>query len=238
MTDNTTNQGGSDTGSALIAFDSADEHAGLPEELTEIDDYADELTEIDDDDSGGDGVPRTGAVRGGFGFAGLALAIVSLTTNWTSGVVVSHGQYSEEMNAPSSGLTVQQELNMYANAWHTQGWWALVFAAAAVLFERSDRADIEPVVTWFDQGGALKVGIDERTDTCWRGFQLVPGLFDLARDAGLADDSDREITVAACEVILDALVAQQRIARSDEHGWQRARARRKGGSYGEGDALG
>ena len=23
---------------------------------------------------------------------------------------------------------------MYANAWHTQGWWALVFAAAAVLF--------------------------------------------------------------------------------------------------------
>ena len=134
MTDNTTNQGGSDTGSALIAFDSADEHAGLPEELTEIDDYADELTEIDDDDSGGDGVPRTGAVRGGFGFAGLALAIVSLTTNWTSGVVVSHGQYSEEMNAPSSGLTVQQELNMYANAWHTQGWWALVFAAAAVLF--------------------------------------------------------------------------------------------------------
>src|SRR6185437_914763 len=55
-------------------------------------------------------------------------------TNWTSGVVVSHGQYSQEVNAPSSGLTVQQELNMYANAWHTQGWWALVFAAAAVLF--------------------------------------------------------------------------------------------------------
>jgi hypothetical protein len=61
------------------------------------------------------------------------LGIVSLTTNWTSGVVVSHGQYSGEMNAPSSGLTVQQELNMYASGWHTQGWWALVFAAAAVL---------------------------------------------------------------------------------------------------------
>jgi hypothetical protein len=73
-------------------------------------------------------------VSGGFGFAGLALAIVSLTTNWTSGVVVSHGQYSEEMNAPSSGLTGQQELNMYASAWHTQAWWAFAFAAAAVLF--------------------------------------------------------------------------------------------------------
>jgi hypothetical protein len=73
-------------------------------------------------------------VSGGFGFAGLALAVVSLTTNWTSGAVVSHAQYSAEMNAPSSGLTAQQALNMYADGWRTQGWWALVFAAAAVLF--------------------------------------------------------------------------------------------------------
>src|SRR6202042_2498052 len=93
-----------------------------------------ELTEIDDDDADGNGPLGTGAVSGGFGFAGLALAVVSLTTNWTSGVVVSHGQYSQEVNAPSSGLTVQQELNMYASGWHTQGWWALAFAAAAVLF--------------------------------------------------------------------------------------------------------
>jgi hypothetical protein len=136
MTENTTNNGGADaaSGSALIAFDSPDEQADLPEELTEIDDFPDELTEVDDGDSGGGSVLGTGAVSGGFGFAGLALAVVSLTTNWTSGVVVSHGQYSQEVNAPSSGLTVQQELNMYANAWHTQGWWALVFAAAAVLF--------------------------------------------------------------------------------------------------------
>ena len=68
------------------------------------------------------------------GFAGLALAVVSLTTNWTSGIVISHGQYSAEMNAPSSGMTAQQELNLYASGWHTQAWWALVFAAAAVLF--------------------------------------------------------------------------------------------------------
>jgi uncharacterized membrane protein len=136
MTDNTTNKGGADagSGSALIAVDSLDEQADLPEELTEIDDLPEELDEIDDDDSDGNGVLGTGAVSGGFGFAGLALAIVSLTTNWTSGVVVSRGQYSAEMNAPSSGLTVQQELNLYASGWHTQGWWALVFAAAAVLF--------------------------------------------------------------------------------------------------------
>jgi hypothetical protein len=137
MTDNTTNNGGADagSGSALIAFDSPDEQADLPEELTEIDDdEIDDVDEIDDDDSARDGVLGTGAVSGGIGFAGLALAIVSLTTNWTSGVVASHGQYSAEMNAPSSGLSVQQELNLYASGWHTQGWWALAFAAAAVLF--------------------------------------------------------------------------------------------------------
>jgi hypothetical protein len=54
------------------------EEAARPEELIEIDDDA-----WDEDDVAG-----TGAVSGGFGFAGLALAIVSLTTNWTSSVVV------------------------------------------------------------------------------------------------------------------------------------------------------
>jgi hypothetical protein len=136
MTENTTNTGEPDagSGSALIVVDSADGLADLPEEITEEEVTAEELTEIDDDASGGSGGLRTGAVSGGFGFAGLALAIVSLTTNWTTGVVVSHGQYSEEVGAPSSGLTVQQELNMYVSGWHTEAWWALVFAAAAVLF--------------------------------------------------------------------------------------------------------
>jgi hypothetical protein len=150
MTDNTTKTGGTDTGSesTLIALGSPDEQANFPDELTNLPDeqagLPDDLTEIDDDDDddvdddGDDsvagGLLSTGAVSGGFGFAGLALAVVSLTTNWTSGVVVSHAQYVQEMNAPSSGLTAQQQLNMYASAWHTQGWWAFAFAAAAVLF--------------------------------------------------------------------------------------------------------
>jgi hypothetical protein len=116
-----------------MAVDSPDEQDDFAAEL-DIDDLSEESTEIDDDDSGSHGVLGTGAVSGGFGFAGLALAVVSLTTNWTSSVVVSHAQYSQEMNAPSSGPTVQQELNMYASGWHTQGWWALAFAAVAVVF--------------------------------------------------------------------------------------------------------
>jgi hypothetical protein len=165
MTDNTTNNGGADTGSgsALIAVDSPDEQADLPDDQA---DFTDELIEIDDDDSGADGVLGTGAVRGGFGFAGLALAVVSLTTNWTSGVVVSHSQFSEEVNAPSSGLTAQQQLNMQANSWHTQGWWALVFAAVAVLFgagallwPRISRSGDTPGWTKATATGAIIVGL-------------------------------------------------------------------------------
>ncbi len=124
MTDNSTTKVRADAESELVALGTPDEEAALPEELNEI----------DDDGSGEDEGPGTGAVSGGFGFAGLALAIVSLTTNWTSGVVVSHAQFNEEAHAPSSGLTAQQDLNLYANGWHTQGWWALVFAVAAALF--------------------------------------------------------------------------------------------------------
>ena len=32
------------------------------------------------------------------------------------------------------GTQLANELNMYADSWHTQGWWALVFAVVAVLF--------------------------------------------------------------------------------------------------------
>jgi hypothetical protein len=140
MTDNTANNGEADSGSAsaLIAFGSPDEQADLPDEVTDLPeedtDLPDEVTGIDDGDPVGGGVLGTDAVKGGLGIAGLALAVVSLTTNWTSGVIVSHGQYSEEMTAPSSGLTAQQQLNLAASGWQTQGWWAFAFAAAAVLF--------------------------------------------------------------------------------------------------------
>jgi len=133
MTDNTTNNGGSDTGSgsAIVAVDAA-EQDDFAEDF-DIDELPDDLIETDDDLSRR-GALSTGAVSGGFGFAGLALAVVSLTTNWTSGIVISHGEYSAEMNAGSSGMTTQQDLNLYASGWHTQGWWALAFAAVAVLF--------------------------------------------------------------------------------------------------------
>lgn len=106
-------------------------------------------------------------------------------------------------------------------------------AAGMVFTERAFEADVEPIVAWFEQGGALKIGVDEPTATCLAAFGLVEGLLPLVYETGFASPADQETAVAACELVLEALAAHQRIARSEEHGWQRVRpSRRKGGQHG------
>ena len=100
-------------------------------------------------------------------------------------------------------------------------------AAGAVFDELAIDADVETIVEWFEQGGALKVGMDERTETCYRGFSLVPGLLALVHDLGLAAPDDHEMTVAGSELVLEALTARQRSARSEEYGWQRPKPARR-----------
>ena len=100
-------------------------------------------------------------------------------------------------------------------------------AAGAVFDELAIDADVETIVEWFEQGGALKVGMDERTETCWRGFSLIPGLLALVHDLGLAAPDDHEMMVAGSELVLEALTARQRIARSEEYGWQRPKPARR-----------
>jgi hypothetical protein len=162
MTDNATNNSSADSVSGSALIDDQDDFAG---EFDEIDELPDDLVEADE--PAATGGLSAGAVSGGFGFAGLALAIVSLTTNWTGGVVASRAQYVTEVGAPSSGLSEQAQLNMYSAAWHTEGVWALSFAAAAMLFglgalvlprlRRSGR----PVPGWATAAGsgALIVGL-------------------------------------------------------------------------------
>jgi len=109
-------------------------------------------------------------------------------------------------------------------------------AAGKVLEERAGGADLARIVAWFDQGGALKVPGDERSDLCYQGFSVVPGLLDLVNDVGLAPKSDRPRAVAACELVLEGLAAQKRISRSEELGYSRAKPERRepGSGYGKG----
>jgi magnesium chelatase subunit I len=56
---------------------------------------------------------------------------------------------------------------------------------------------------------------DERSDAVATGFEAVPSLLDLVHRVGLAKSGDAPQTVAACELVLEALVARKRISRSD-----------------------
>jgi len=110
----------------------------------------------------------------------------------------------------------------------------LVRRAAGKTFEdRAGGADCDAVVQWFDEGGALKVSQQERSDTCLQGFSMVPGLLPLVEQVGLAPKQDAPTIVAACELVLEGLVAQKRISRSEELGYVRARPD-KGPPFGKG----
>src|SRR5216117_2652881 len=110
----------------------------------------------------------------------------------------------------------------------------LIRRAAGKTFEsRVGGANVDDIVHWFDEGGALKISMDERSETCLKGFSVVPGLLDLVDQVGLAAKKDPGTMVAACELVLEGLVAEKRISRNEELGYVRARAEPKGPGFGK-----
>ena len=101
----------------------------------------------------------------------------------------------------------------------------LIRRAAGRTFEgRVGGANVDDIVHWFDEGGALKITPDERSEALLKGFTVVPGLLGLVDQVGLAAKKDPATIVSACELILEGLVAEKRIARSEELGYVRARS--------------
>jgi magnesium chelatase subunit I len=100
-------------------------------------------------------------------------------------------------------------------------------AADTTFQERAGGVNTDDVVIWFDEGGALQVTDDERSDAVATGFEAVPGLVDLVHRVGLAASSDAPQTVAACELVLEALVARKKISRSDGGLYGRAEPERR-----------
>jgi len=107
-------------------------------------------------------------------------------------------------------------------------------AAGATLEARMGHVDLEAIVSWFDKGGALKVAGDEKTQTCLKGFTLVPGLVDAVVAGELARRDQPARIVAGCELILEGLASQRRISRSEDLGYVRARPERKEPGHGKG----
>ena len=86
---------------------------------------------------------------------------------------------------------------------------------------------LDAIVAWFDQGSALKISGDEKSDAAVKAFALVPGLLALVHDSGLAPAKDVPMEVAASELVLEALAAQKRISRNEEIGWSAMRGKQR-----------
>jgi magnesium chelatase subunit I len=96
-------------------------------------------------------------------------------------------------------------------------------AADATLHARAEMIDTDDIVMWFDAGGALQVADDDvPSEAVVQGFSTVPGLVDLVHQVHLAEPNDVQVTAAACELVLEALVARRKISRSDEGRYGRA----------------
>jgi magnesium chelatase subunit I len=80
---------------------------------------------------------------------------------------------------------------------------------------RAGGADVDDIVEYFETGGALQVGEDSSGSACVQGFETVPGLLDMIAHVGLAPTTANDgVRAAACELVLEALVAQRRITRN------------------------
>ena len=87
-------------------------------------------------------------------------------------------------------------------------------AASHIFTARAGGADVDDIVEYFETGGALQVGDDSSASACVQGFQTVPGLMELVESVGLSPQSAEDgHRAAACELVLEALVAQRRISR-------------------------
>ena len=95
-------------------------------------------------------------------------------------------------------------------------------AADATLASVGRDFSSDEIVIWFDEGGALQVSDDVAANTMVKAFETVPSLMNIVRALRLADVTDHGTTAAACELVLEALVARKKISRSDAGQYGRA----------------
>jgi magnesium chelatase subunit I len=105
----------------------------------------------------------------------------------------------------------------------------LIAAAAAETFEswggESTEMSLQEIVDYFDRGGMLQLGDTAGASAAVEGFQTVPGLLDAVREIGLGRHDSPGHTAAACELVLEALVAQKRLTRKDNGSYTRVTRR-------------
>ncbi|HJR42068.1 MAG TPA: magnesium chelatase [Gemmatimonadaceae bacterium] len=97
-------------------------------------------------------------------------------------------------------------------------------AADATFTGRAGGVNTDDMVMWFDVGNAMQVADDVSAQGMLQGFDRIPSLLDLVYGVALATEGDAPATAAACELVLEALVARKKISRSDAGQYGRAQS--------------
>jgi len=88
-------------------------------------------------------------------------------------------------------------------------------AADATFQDRTGGVNADEIIMWFDSGGALQVSDDVAVSAVVEGFETVPTLLPLVELTALAEPGDTAVIAAACELVLESLVARRKISRTD-----------------------
>ena len=104
-------------------------------------------------------------------------------------------------------------------------------AVGRVFEEYFEHIDCSAIITWFNDGGAIRVGETDSSELCLKSFRHVSGLIHAAEESALVAESDPHTLVAACELILEGLYAHKKISRSEERGYVAAKPESRGFGY-------
>jgi magnesium chelatase subunit I len=114
----------------------------------------------------------------------------------------------------------------------------LIADAAADTFEawggEAIEAALQDVVDYFERGGVLQIGDTAAGQAAVDGFRTVPSLVDAVREIGLGRQDSPGHTAAGCELVLESLVAQKRLTRTEGGSYGRAPRRPKPPGQGHG----
>jgi magnesium chelatase subunit I len=86
-----------------------------------------------------------------------------------------------------------------------------------------EHIDCSEIVAWFRDGGSIRLSDTDSTELCMSSFRHVNGLIAAAAHSGLAQESDEQMLVSVCELILEGLHAHKKISRSEERGYTAAK---------------
>jgi magnesium chelatase subunit I len=104
----------------------------------------------------------------------------------------------------------------------------LVRAAVANVFTaRFDTADTRLVVEWFEAGGTIQTSDTAPAAELLEQARQVPGLLDLAAQAGVGPTDPPPLVAAAVDFILEGLYALRKIGRTDEWKYQAVESPRR-----------